>query len=222
MAVDIKQAARRLIEEVFGKGNFDAFDEICDAGYRAHDPVKGDSDLRQAKENCRMYKTAFPDLKPTILGCFAEGDTVVTYWRMTGTHQQPLMSIQPTGKPWTVEVMSIGRFRGGKLAEEYGQWDDGGSLALGLLCRMGAAPSLEMGTAGAWKPHLGLHDLVERLGALELGATGARKRHLGLHDLVEHLQDVVGQLAALEVGAAGAQKRHPGLRDLVEQLGAHA
>jgi predicted ester cyclase len=130
--VDITQAARSLVEEVFGKGNFDAFDAICDAGYRIHG-VTGDSDLRQEKETCRMYKTAFPDLTPTILGCCAEGDTVVTHWTMTGTHQRPLMGIQPTGKRYTFDVMSVGRFRGGKLVEESEQWDDGGALAFALL-----------------------------------------------------------------------------------------
>ena len=85
MAVDMKQVTRRLIDEAFSKGNFDVFDELCDPGYRSHDPITGDADLAQEKENCRMYKTAFPDLSPTILGCYAEGDTVVTHWRMTGT-----------------------------------------------------------------------------------------------------------------------------------------
>ena len=131
--VDITQAARKLVEEVFGKGNFDAFDEICSAGYRIHDRVRGDSDLRQEKENCRMYKTAFPDLTPTILGCCAEGDTVVTHWSMTGTHQRPIMGVQPTGKRFTFDVMSVGRFQGGKLVEEFEQWDDGGALAFALL-----------------------------------------------------------------------------------------
>jgi hypothetical protein len=65
MGVDIKKAHRRLLEEAFGKGHFEAFDEICDSGYRSHDPVTGDADLRQEKENCRMYRTAFPDLQPT-------------------------------------------------------------------------------------------------------------------------------------------------------------
>ena len=140
MAVDIKQAHRRLFEEGFAKGNFDVYDEICDPGYRCHDPFTGDADLRQEKENCRMYKTAFPDLSLTILGAYAEGSTVVTHWRAVGTHQKQLMNIAPTGKRCTVEGMSIGRFRSGKLAEEWSMWD-----ALGLMRQLGAAPSAEVG-----------------------------------------------------------------------------
>ena len=143
MAVDMKQAMRRLIDEVFGKGNADVLDELCDAGFRSHDPLVGDADLRQEKENCRMYKTAFPDLTPTILGSFAEGDTVVTHWRMTGTHQKPLLGIPATGKRCTCEGMSIDRFRGGKIVESWVQWD-----ALGLLRQLGVAPSLGAGAPG--------------------------------------------------------------------------
>lgn len=143
MAVDMKQATRRLIDEVFGKGNVDVLDELCDSGFRSHDPLVGDADLRQEKENCRMYKSAFPDLTPTILGSFAEGDTVVTHWRMTGTHQKPLLGIPATGKRCTCEGMSIERFRGGKIVESWVQWD-----ALGLLRQLGVAPSLGAGAPG--------------------------------------------------------------------------
>ncbi len=151
MAVDIKQAHRRVIEEAFGKGNVDVFDEICDPSFRSHDPVTGDADLRQEKENCRMYRTAFPDLKPTILSSCAEGDVVVTQWRMTGTHQKALMGIEPTGARCTVEGITLARFRAGKLVEDFTQWD-----ALGLLRQLGAAPALQVGGAertGEKRPH---------------------------------------------------------------------
>jgi predicted ester cyclase len=141
MAVDIKQAYRRLIEEAFGKGNLEVFDEVCGAGYKAHDPLTGDADMDQQKEMCRGYRTAFPDLTASILASHTDGDTVFVHWRMTGMHQKPLMGIQPTGKRCTVEGMSLGRFRGGKLVEEWAQWD-----ALGLMRQLGVAPSIQPGT----------------------------------------------------------------------------
>jgi predicted ester cyclase len=143
MAVDIRQAHRRLIEEAFGKGNFDVLDEICDRSYRSHDPLTGDADLRQEKENCRMYKTAFPDLSPTILGSYADGDTVVTHWRMTGTHGGKLMGIDASGARCTVEGITIGKFRGGKLVEDFSQWD-----AIGLFRQLGVAPPMQAPAPG--------------------------------------------------------------------------
>jgi predicted ester cyclase len=151
MAVDIKQAHRRLIEEAFGKGNLDVYDEICDPGFKEHDPVTGDADLQQEKDNCRMYRSAFPDLKPTFLGSYADGDTCVTHWRMTGTHKKALMGIEPTGKRCTVDGISVAKFRGGKLAESWTQWD-----ALGMLRQLGVAPELGAGTRGTTtetRPH---------------------------------------------------------------------
>ena len=142
MAVDTRQAYRRLLEEAFGKGNLDVYDELCDPGYRSHDPVTGDADLKQAKESCRMYRTAFPDLRCTILSSHAVGDTVFTHWRMAGTHESPLMGMNATGRHCTVEGMSLARFRGGKLIEDWAQWD-----ALGLMRQLGAGTVQQVGTS---------------------------------------------------------------------------
>lgn len=146
MAVDIKQSYRRLLEETFGKGNFDVFDEVCDPGFKGHVTLTGDSDLQHEKENCRMFRTAFPDLKCTILASFAEGDTVTTHWRMAGSHRGALtmLGMPPTGKRVTVDGISLGRFRSGKLVESWTQWDAPALLTqLGVLqpVATGAAPS---------------------------------------------------------------------------------
>ena len=113
MAVDIKQAHRRIFEEAYGKGKLEVFDELCDRSYRSHDPFTGDASLEQTKESCRMYRAAFPDMQPTTVGSFLDGDTVVTQWRMVGTHQGALMNIAPSGARCTVEGITIGKFRGG-------------------------------------------------------------------------------------------------------------
>jgi predicted ester cyclase len=144
MAVDLKHISRRLLEEAFGKGNLGAFDELCTEGHRSHDPVTGDTDRLGAKQNCRMYRTAFPDLKPTILASFTDGDVCVTRWQMTGTHQGELMGFEPSGTRCTVEGVSIDRFRSGKIDESWTQWD-----ALGLMRQIGAAPTVGAAAARA-------------------------------------------------------------------------
>lgn len=141
MAVDVKQATRRLFEEAWGKGNTGVMDELCDRGYRGHDPLAGELDLRGLKELCRGYRDAFPDLAVTFLGTYTDGDTCITHWRMTGTHQRPLQGIEPTGNRCTVEGISVARFRGGKIVEDWTQWD-----AFGLFRQLGVAPSMSQGT----------------------------------------------------------------------------
>jgi len=149
MAVDMKQIVRRLFDEAYGKGNSSVFDEACDPAYRGHDPVTGDASLEQAKQSAKGYKTAFPDLKPLILASYVDGDCCVTQWRMTGTHQGPLMGIQPTGARCTVEGISIARFRGNRIVEDWTQWD-----AFGLMKQLGVAPAMKAGQE-TWetRPH---------------------------------------------------------------------
>jgi predicted ester cyclase len=144
MAVDILQSSRRLLEEAFGKGNLDVFDEICDPSFRGHDPVTGDADLKGEKEICRTYRTAFPDLKPAILSAARDGDTCVIHWRMTGTHQKELMGLSPMGARCTVEGITIDRYRAGKIVESWVQWD-----ALGLMRQLGVSVPLGATSAAA-------------------------------------------------------------------------
>jgi predicted ester cyclase len=141
MAVDVKQLYRTLLEDAFGNGRMEAFDECCDPGYRGHDPLGGELDVAQAKQNCAMYRSAFPGLRCTILAQCLEGDVVVTHWRMSGTHDGTLFGIAPTGAHCTVEGMSLARCRGGKVVEDWVQWD-----ALGLLRQLGIG-------LGAGAPH---------------------------------------------------------------------
>ena len=144
MAVDIKQAYRRIVEEAFGEGDLRVFDEVCDPSCRFHDPLAGDNDLDGAKASCRMYREAFPDLKATLLGSYVDGVTVITHWRMSGTHRGALMQLQPTGVHGTVEGIAIGKFRNGKLVEDWVQWD-----AMGLMRQLGVGPSLVTASSGA-------------------------------------------------------------------------
>lgn len=139
MAIDIKKVSRAICEDVFGNGNLDYLDQVCDRSYRAHDPLTGDLDIAGLKREVEMYRTAFPDLKPTILGICGEGDTVCVFWRMTGTHEKALMGVAPTGKKVTADGISFDRFRNGKLVESFVQWD-----TLRFLQALGIVPKLEL------------------------------------------------------------------------------
>jgi predicted ester cyclase len=136
---DMKQVSRKVLEDVFGRGEVDYLDDVCDPAYKAHDPLIGDYGIAAFKGEVLMYRRAFPDMQPTILGRCAEGDTVCVRWQMTGTHQGPILGIGPTGKRVTVEGITFERFRGGKLVESFVQWD-----TLRFLRELGIAPELEL------------------------------------------------------------------------------
>lgn len=150
MAVDIKQVSRKILEDVFGQGKVEYLDQVCDPSFKAHDPLTGEADVAGLKQEAQMYRAAFPDLKGTIHGVCAEGDTVCMLWRMSGTHQKPLMGIQPTGKKVNVEGISFDRYRNGKLVESFVQWD-----TLGFLRTLGVLPEIRLaeGAGAEERPH---------------------------------------------------------------------
>ena len=63
---------------------------------------------------------------------------MVTRWRGSGTHQGDLMGIAPTGNRVSFVGITINRFEGGKVTEEWQVFD-----ALGMMQQLGAIPSPE-------------------------------------------------------------------------------
>lgn len=62
------------------------------------------------------FRKAVPDAHITIDELLAEGDTVVAIWRLSGTHQGPLMGVAPTGRELTVSAVGIFHITAGRLA----------------------------------------------------------------------------------------------------------
>jgi steroid delta-isomerase-like uncharacterized protein len=130
--------SKRIIEELFGGGNYDVAHELVSAGAVGHDPalpvpVNGPKGLIEA---ARGYRDAFPDLRMTADQSIAEGDYVATRWTGRGTHKGELFGIPATGKEATVTGISIDRWADGKIVESWTNWD-----TLGLLQQIGAVPA---------------------------------------------------------------------------------
>jgi steroid delta-isomerase-like uncharacterized protein len=136
--------SRRLIEEGFGAGKLELFDELCAENFVDHDPVMGDQDLDGAKGTIAGYREAFPDLSFTIDDIVASGDKVVIRWTGQGTFENEFMGQQPTGeKGEPVHGISIDRFdEDGKIAEAWSQWDTLTFMRdVGLIPEEAAAPA---------------------------------------------------------------------------------
>jgi steroid delta-isomerase-like uncharacterized protein len=133
-----KAIVRRLFEEPW-KGNLDVVDELTASDYVGHDPSNPEPLRGPAgfKEFISTYRVAFPDARITVKQQLADGDLVATRWSGRGTHEGELMGIQPTGKQVTVSGMTISRLVGGKVVEEFQNWD-----TLGMMQQLGAIPAL--------------------------------------------------------------------------------
>jgi steroid delta-isomerase-like uncharacterized protein len=124
-AEENKALARRVIEEMFNRGNLGVADELLAPDYVDHDPAMPD-DVRGPegfKEYVRAYRSAFSDIHIRIEEQIAEGDKVVTRWTGTGTHDGDLAGIAPTGNRVTLPGMEIVRISEGKLVEGWEGYD---------------------------------------------------------------------------------------------------
>jgi steroid delta-isomerase-like uncharacterized protein len=134
-----KAVFRRYVEEVGNEGNLELADDIFDR-YLAHQP--DGSVLERGPEDVKRFmgefQKAFPDFRSEIEDQIAEGDKVVTRWRMRGTHRGEFRGIAPTGNELDITGIGIFRFSRGKVVESWDNFDQ-----LGMMRQLGVIPSEE-------------------------------------------------------------------------------
>ena len=131
-----KAISRRVFEEIISQGNLSLVDEIFASNYVDHDPANPDvSGPDGFKLLVSKYRSAFPDLRLTVNDVVAEGDKVVARWTWSGTHEGDLEGVPPTGKKMGGEEITISRLSGGKVEEDWANWD-----ALDLMRQLGVVP----------------------------------------------------------------------------------
>jgi predicted ester cyclase len=133
-----KALVRRLMEEVFDRGNISLIDELFAPDFVEHEelPPGIPAGSEGVKQMSTMFRSAFPDFKATIDDMIAEGDKVVVRGTWSGTHKGEFMGIAPTGKRVSFGVIDIVRIAGGKFVEHWGQMDN-----MGLMQQLGLIPA---------------------------------------------------------------------------------
>ena len=137
-----KTVARRLLEEVWNKGNLAALNEIIDKDHVSSGPgtLPGlPTGPEGTKQLVTVYRNAFPDIHFTIDEQIAEGDKVVTRWTGHGTNNGELLGMPATGKSSTVSGISVDRLANGKIAESWGVFDQ-----FGMMQQLGVIPTPEL------------------------------------------------------------------------------
>ena len=134
MPNDNVTTVRRFYEEVFDRGNTDAADEFLASGATERDgsAARRGSGLDSFKRSLARLREAFPDIRVTIEDIFAVGDKVVVRWTDRGTHQGKFLGMAPTGRPVSAGGITIFRFEGGKIVEQWTNWD-----TLSLMAQIG-------------------------------------------------------------------------------------
>ena len=128
---------RRYVEELGNEGRLELADEIFDS-YLAHQ--SDGSVLERGPEDVKRFmgefRAGFPDFHGTIEDQIAEGDKVVTRWRMRGTHRGEFRGIATTGMEVAVTGIGIFRFSDGKVVESWDNFDQ-----LGMMRQLGVIPA---------------------------------------------------------------------------------
>jgi steroid delta-isomerase-like uncharacterized protein len=131
-----KAVSHRFNEEVKNKHNLEAIDELFSPDFVNHSEIPGFAPTREGVKGFFAYFfKAFPDLTCTINDTIAEGNRVVDYFTLEGTHQGEFMGIPATGKRINYKGMHILSFEKGKITGHWNVLD-----LLTMMIQLGVVP----------------------------------------------------------------------------------
>lgn len=134
--MDTTALVRRVVEEIWNRGELAVADTLFAGDYINHDGLI--TDLVRGPEAIKLsvafYRTAFPDLQITIDELVAKRDAVLLRWSArSGTLHGTLTGIL------------VSRIAGGRIAESWTQWDH-----VGVLERFGFRHTKAPGFTGSY------------------------------------------------------------------------
>ena len=125
---------RRVIDEIFNKGNMSVADELLAPSCVEHQRGGLGEGPEGIKRTATFLRAAFPDFTLTIEDLVVDGDKVWARQSGGGTNEGRFLGHPPTGKKVYVEVFDVCRFENGKMVEHWGVPDQLGLLlGLGLI-----------------------------------------------------------------------------------------
>jgi len=141
-----KQFSRRFVETVWNEGKVEKLDTFLTPSCTYFDP-SGPFDLKGIdayKKYVMDVRKAFPDFFCKIEDQISEGDKLVTFLKITATHEGEFIGLPASHKKATIPMIVIERFAGEKIAEAYALWD-----VLTFLRTAGAFEAREPAFAGS-------------------------------------------------------------------------
>jgi steroid delta-isomerase-like uncharacterized protein len=133
MSEQNKAQIRRVIEEVYNRGDLGLVDELAASDLVIHASSQEIHGREGAKQYVAALRAGFPDLHFTVQDQIAEGDKVVTRWTARGTHRGEFQNVPATGREIRLVGADIDRVIGGKVVECWAHVDE-----LGLMRQLGA------------------------------------------------------------------------------------
>ena len=134
MATQSNEAiVREWVEVGLNGGDLTLVDKHFAPDYRLTGPGAEVVGQEAFKGFTAMWRTAFPDVRFSLVDLVAADDKVAWHFVITGTQDGEIFGIPVTHRPVSVEVMVISRFVDGKWVEDHVVFDQ-----LGMLQQLGA------------------------------------------------------------------------------------
>lgn len=126
---------QRVFDEILNQGRYALFDEVYSASFVKH--VDGRRrNLAEEIEDAKFTRGLAADLVVTVDALIAEGDSVAARYTGRGTNTGPLGGMAATGKRFVVHGMTVYRFSGGKIVEEWTVYNEADLMRqLGVMPR---------------------------------------------------------------------------------------
>lgn len=136
MTYDNKQLTRRWFDEVWNERRTQTIHEMIHTGTVAFGLAESGQPI-SVEGFLPFYERfigAFPDLRIAVEDVIGEGDQTACRIRATGTHSGPQFGVPPTGKRVSFTGIIWTRWKDGKIAEAWNEFD-----AWGLMQQVGAS-----------------------------------------------------------------------------------
>ena len=115
---DLRAAALRFAEAT-SAGDYGAFEDLVapDISLPAHPPWNGASGAEALKRGMQSLHDALSNFSVTVDEVVVEGDVAVVLQTVHATHSGDLPGLPATGRDFTIQEVTIGRYRDGRMVE---------------------------------------------------------------------------------------------------------
>jgi predicted ester cyclase len=115
-----KAVARRLLEQVLGKGHMQLLQELIAVGHVSHLAIGDHYGPEGVRIAIAAYRAALSDLVVTLDDMLADGDRVARRFTISGTFRGSLNDDAPVDERFVVlHGIAIDRFEDGRVAESW-------------------------------------------------------------------------------------------------------
>ena len=138
----------RLYHSVWNERRLEFIEQLIADTHALGEPTVSGRGVGPAvyRRQVERFLAGLPDLKFSVDDTISEGDKLVVYWTITGTHRGEFLGVPPTNKKVSFSGITINQIANGKILESTVIWD-----GLGLMKQLGVElpVQFEMLTAAA-------------------------------------------------------------------------